>query len=84
MRKFFEEVVLLSQAFVMNPDMTVEAALKDAEKSIGAPAKITGFVRFALGEGVEKRNLILLQRLRQQQKASYCKLLIRDLKSSLF
>ncbi len=54
MRKFFEEVVLLSQAFVMNPDMTVELALKDAEKSIGAPAKITGFVRFALGEGVEK------------------------------
>ncbi|WP_375627177.1 MULTISPECIES: translation elongation factor Ts [unclassified Bartonella] len=54
MRKFFEEVVLLSQAFVMNPDMTVEAALKDAEKSIGAPAKITGFIRFALGEGVEK------------------------------
>ncbi|EJF83831.1 elongation factor Ts [Bartonella elizabethae Re6043vi] len=54
MRKFFEEVVLLSQAFVMNPDMTIEAALKDAEKSIGAPAKITGFVRFALGEGVEK------------------------------
>ncbi|EJF87225.1 translation elongation factor Ts [Bartonella rattimassiliensis] len=54
MRKFFEEVVLLSQAFVMNPDITVEAALKDAEKSIGAPAKITGFIRFALGEGVEK------------------------------
>ncbi|GAA4661266.1 translation elongation factor Ts [Bartonella pachyuromydis] len=54
MRKFFEEVVLLSQAFVMNPDMTVEAALKDAEKSIGASAKITGFVRFVLGEGIEK------------------------------
>ncbi|WP_375667271.1 MULTISPECIES: translation elongation factor Ts [unclassified Bartonella] len=54
MRKFFEEVVLLSQAFVMNPDITVEAALKDAEKLIGAPAKITGFIRFALGEGVEK------------------------------
>ncbi|MHC5306937.1 translation elongation factor Ts [Bartonella sp. LJL80] len=54
MRKFYEEVVLLSQAFVMNPDVTVEAALKDAEKTIGAPAKITGFVRFALGEGVEK------------------------------
>ncbi|WP_273789675.1 translation elongation factor Ts [Bartonella sp. ML70XJBT] len=54
MRKFFEEVVLLSQAFVMNPDMTVEAALKDAEKSIGAPVQITAFVRFALGEGVEK------------------------------
>ena len=54
MRKFYEEVVLLSQAFVINPDLTVEAALKDAEKSIGAPAKITAFIRFALGEGIEK------------------------------
>jgi elongation factor Ts len=54
MRKFFEEVVLLKQAFVINPDVTVEQALKDAEKEIGAPAKITGFVRFALGEGIEK------------------------------
>ncbi|ENN92235.1 translation elongation factor Ts [Bartonella bovis] len=54
MRKFYEEVVLLSQAFVMNPDVTVEAALKDAEKSIGAPATITGFIRFVLGDGVEK------------------------------
>ncbi|MEK1855505.1 MAG: translation elongation factor Ts [Phyllobacterium sp.] len=54
MRKFYEEVVLLSQAFVINPDLTVEAALKEAEKTIGAPAKITAFVRFALGEGIEK------------------------------
>lgn len=54
LRKFYEEVVLLSQAFVINPDLTVEAALKDAEKTIGAPAKITAFVRFALGEGIEK------------------------------
>jgi len=54
MRKFFEEVVLLKQAFVMNPDVTVEQALKEAEKEIGAPAKITGFVRFALGEGIER------------------------------
>ncbi len=54
MRKFYEEVVLLKQAFVLNPDLTVEAALKDAEKQIGAPAKITGYVRFALGEGIEK------------------------------
>lgn len=54
LRKFYEEVVLLKQAFVINPDLTVEAALKAAEKEIGAPAKITGFVRFALGEGIEK------------------------------
>ncbi|SFQ17453.1 translation elongation factor Ts [Nitratireductor indicus] len=54
MRKFFEEVVLLKQAFVINPDLTVEKALAEAEKEIGAPAKITGFVRLALGEGVER------------------------------
>jgi elongation factor Ts len=53
-RKFYEEVVLLKQAFVLNPDITVEQAVKDAEKTIGAPVKITGFVRFALGEGIEK------------------------------
>jgi elongation factor Ts len=54
LRKFYEEVVLLKQAFVLNPDLTVEKALKEAEKDIGAPAKITGFLRFALGEGIEK------------------------------
>jgi len=54
MRKFFEEVVLLSQPFVINPDLSVESALKEAEKAIGAPAKITAYVRFALGEGIEK------------------------------
>jgi elongation factor Ts len=53
-RKFYEEVVLVKQAFVINPDLTVEAALKAAEKDIGAPARISGFVRFALGEGIEK------------------------------
>jgi len=54
LRKYFEEVVLLKQAFVLNPDLTVEKALKEAEKEIGGPAKITGFVRFALGEGIER------------------------------
>ncbi len=53
-RKFYEEVVLLKQAFVVNPDLTVEKALREAEKAIGAPARITGFVRFALGEGIER------------------------------
>lgn len=53
-RKFYEEVVLVKQAFVINPDVTVEQALKDAEKEIGAPAKITGFIRYAVGDGIEK------------------------------
>jgi elongation factor Ts len=54
MRKFYEEVALLKQAFVINPDLTVEKALAEAEKTIGAKAEITAFVRFALGEGIER------------------------------
>ena len=53
-RKFYEEVVLLAQAFVHDPDTTVAKALADAEKTAGAPIKITGFYRFALGEGVDR------------------------------
>jgi elongation factor Ts len=54
MKKFFKESVLLSQPFVINPDITVEQALKEAEGSVGAPIVMKGFVRLALGEGVEK------------------------------
>ncbi|MVA23370.1 translation elongation factor Ts [Agrobacterium vitis] len=54
MRKFFEDVALLSQAFVINPDQTVAAALKEAEKDVGAPIEITGIARLLLGEGIEK------------------------------
>ena len=54
MRKFFEEVALLSQAFVVNPDVTVGQAVKDAEKLAGAAIEITGMARLLLGDGVEK------------------------------
>lgn len=53
-RKFYEEVVLLSQAFVVDTEKTVEAALKAAEANAGAPISVTEFVCFRLGEGVEK------------------------------
>ncbi len=48
MKKFYAENTLLGQAFVVNPDVTVEAAAKDAGITI------TGFVRMAVGEGIEK------------------------------
>ncbi|MFN3320662.1 MAG: translation elongation factor Ts [Allorhizobium sp.] len=54
MRKFFEEVALLSQAFVINPDLTVGDAIKAAEKDAGAPIEVTGMARLLLGEGIEK------------------------------
>ncbi|MCE7997758.1 MAG: elongation factor Ts [Rhodobiaceae bacterium] len=53
-RKFYEEVVLLSQTFVIDGENTVEKAVKNAEGDVGAPIKVTGFIRLALGEGIEK------------------------------
>lgn len=53
-RKFYEEVVLHKQAFVMNPDQTIEQLVAETAKTLGTPVKITGFTRLALGEGVEK------------------------------
>jgi elongation factor Ts len=53
-RKFYEEVVLLSQAFVHDPETTVAKALAAAEQDAGAPIKIVGFHRFALGEGIDR------------------------------
>jgi elongation factor Ts len=54
MRKFFEEVVLPHQPFIMDPEKTVDAFVKAAEKDVGAPISIEGFVRYALGEGIQK------------------------------
>jgi elongation factor Ts len=53
-RKFLEEVVLLKQAFVMNPDQTVEQLVAETAKQLGSPVAVKGFVRLALGEGVDK------------------------------
>lgn len=54
LQKFFKESVLLKQIFVVDGENTVEQAVKNVEGAAGAPIKITGFVRFALGEGIEK------------------------------
>jgi len=49
--KFFSDVCLLEQSFVKDPDKTIGELLKDASAQIGADARISGFVRFRLGEG---------------------------------
>jgi elongation factor Ts len=54
LRKFYEEVVLLAQPFVHDSETSVAKALAATEKTIGAPIKITGFYRFALGEGIDR------------------------------
>jgi elongation factor Ts len=53
-RKYYEEVTLLAQTFVIDGESKVGDVVKNAEKDAGAPIKVTGFVRYALGEGIEK------------------------------
>jgi elongation factor Ts len=54
-RKWQEEVVLLKQPFVMNPDQTIEQLVAETAKETGSPVTLKAFTRFALGEGVEKK-----------------------------
>jgi len=54
LKTFYKEVCLLDQAYVHDPAKNVAQAVKEAEKAVGAPIAVTGFVRFALGEGVER------------------------------
>ena len=54
LKTFYKEVSLLDQAYVHDPAKTVAQAIKEAEKTVGAPIALTGFVRYALGEGIEK------------------------------
>jgi len=54
LKTYYKEVTLLEQAFVHDPSKTVTQVLKEAESRAGAPVALKGFVRFALGEGIEK------------------------------
>lgn len=53
-RKYYEEVVLLEQVYAIDGESRVKQVVEKAAKEIGAPVKLTGFVRMALGEGIEK------------------------------
>jgi elongation factor Ts len=54
-RKFFEEATLLAQTFVIDGESKVKDIVDKAAKEAGAPIKVTKFVRYALGEGIEKQ-----------------------------
>jgi elongation factor Ts len=55
MRKFYEESVLVSQVFVIDGETPISKVLEKAGKDLGAPVVIEGFLRFAVGEGIEKQ-----------------------------
>jgi elongation factor Ts len=54
MRKYYEEVVLLNQTFVIDGETPVNKVIEKASKELGTPVEIEGYVRFQVGEGIEK------------------------------
>jgi elongation factor Ts len=54
LKKFYEEVVLIEQLFVIDGETRVAKAIEAAAKELGVPIKVAGFVRYALGEGIDK------------------------------
>ena len=56
LRKFHQEVVLLEQLFVFDNKTRIAKVVDQAAKQAGAPVRIAGYLRFALGEGIEKKN----------------------------
>lgn len=55
LKTYFKEVCLLDQSYIHDPAKTVAQAVAEAGKALGAPIALKGFVRFALGEGIEKQ-----------------------------
>jgi len=55
LRKYYEEVVLMEQTWVIDGESKVKAVIEAAGKDVGAPVEVAGFVRFTLGEGIEKQ-----------------------------
>jgi elongation factor Ts len=55
LKTYYKEVCLLEQAFIHDSGKSVAQAVKEAEGKVGGPVKIAGFVRYALGEGIEKQ-----------------------------
>jgi elongation factor Ts len=54
LKTFYKEVCLLDQGFIFDDKKSVAQAIKEAEAKVGGPIKVAGFVRFALGEGIDK------------------------------
>lgn len=55
MRKYFEEVCLLEQIFVIDNETKISKLVEQAKNEVGAPVKLVGFSRYQLGEGIEKK-----------------------------
>ena len=69
LRKFYEETVLLEQIFVIDGESRVAKVVEAAAKQAGKPIAVAGFVRFALGEGIDKPTTDLASEVAAQLKS---------------
>ena len=56
LRKFFEEVVLLEQTWILDGESRVKAVVESLAAELGIPVSVSGFIRYQLGEGIERES----------------------------
>ena len=66
--KYYKEVCLLEQEYVRESSLSVKQVIKDVEKSTGAAITVTRFVRYEMGEGIEKRVDNFVDEIAEQMK----------------
>jgi len=54
LRKFYQDVVLTEQTWVIDGETKVAKVLEQASQNLGAPVKVSGFIKYVLGDGIEK------------------------------
>jgi elongation factor Ts len=69
LKSYFKEVCLLDQPFIHEPSKTVSQVVLETAKSAGAPVVLKGFVRYALGEGIEKQEADFAAEVASMSKA---------------
>ncbi len=69
-KKFYKEICLLEQDYVKDPDKTITAVVNDAILTIGEKISIRRFVRYEMGEGLEKRNDNFVEEVLKQSQGN--------------
>lgn len=69
-KKFYQDVCLLEQSFVKNPDKTIQEYITEKTAQVGEKISIRRFARFEMGEGLEKRNDNLAEEVEKQMKGN--------------
>jgi elongation factor Ts len=68
-RKYYEETVLLEQVYVVDGETRIKDVIANAAKELGVPVKLVAFRRYALGEGIEKKETDFAAEVAAQLKA---------------